>query len=45
MAVLEEFVERSPEHGGAPYGLYLAIHRHRRAGRGRGSGGSGTKRR
>jgi hypothetical protein len=45
MAVLEEFVERSPEHGGAPYGLYMAIHRHRRAGRGRGSGGSGTKRR
>jgi hypothetical protein len=47
MAVLEEFVERSPEHGGVPYGLYLAIHRHRRAGRGRGggAGGSGTRRR
>ena len=31
MAVLEDFVERSPEPGGTAYGLYLAIHRHRQA--------------
>lgn len=29
-ALFDEFVERSPEPGGTPYGLYLAMHRHRR---------------
>lgn len=38
MAILEEFVDRSPEPGGMPYGLYLAIHRHRQPGTRKGKG-------
>ena len=38
MALLDEFVERSPEPGGTAYGLYLAMHRHGRDGSGAGDG-------
>jgi DNA-binding transcriptional ArsR family regulator len=34
MALLDEFVDRSPEPGGTSYGLYLAMHRQQRAARG-----------
>jgi len=33
-ALFDEFVERSPEPGGAAYGLYLAMHRHNQDGAG-----------
>ena len=33
MALMDEFVERSPEPGGTRYGLYLAMHRQDRAAR------------
>jgi DNA-binding CsgD family transcriptional regulator len=36
MALLDEFVERSPEPGGTAYGLYLAMHRQSRDGAGDG---------